>query len=84
MNNKHSVNFDDITYITQNDESLWSYRYVFGVEYLEDGMEESEFAEFIFAEPRTAKRFWRDLKRACRQCKDRDATQVDVDVSLND
>ena len=66
MNNKHSVDFDDITYITQNDESLWSYRYVFGVEYLEDGMEEPEFAEFIFAEPRTAKRFWRDLRRACR------------------
>ena len=84
VNNKHSVDFDDITYITQNDESMWSYRYVYGVEYLEEGMEEPEFAEFIFAEPRTAKRFWRDLRRACRQCKDRDSTQVDVDVNLKD
>ena len=81
MNETNSVSFDDITYITENNETNWNYRYVYGVEYLEEGMESPEFAEFIFAEPRTAKRFWRDLKRACRQCKDRDATRVEVDIT---
>ncbi|QNI94558.1 hypothetical protein SynA15127_01479 [Synechococcus sp. A15-127] len=78
------MDFDDITYITQNVENTWYFKFIFGVEYLEKGMDEPEFAEFIFAESRAANRFWRDLKRACRQCKDRDSTQVDVDVNLKD
>ena len=84
VNDKHSVDFSDITYITRDLDSTWEFRWTFGVEYLEEGMDSPELAEFIFLHRPTANRFWRDLKRACRQCKDRDATQVDVDVNLND
>lgn len=80
VNDKDSVAFEDITYITRNNETKWDFRYVFGVEYLEKGMDEPEFAEFIFQDTRTANRFWRDLKRACRNCKDRDGIQVDVNI----
>ncbi len=80
VNESDSVDFSDITYITRNNETVWNFKYVFGVEYLEEGMDEPEFAEFIFQDTRTANRFWRDLKRACRNCKDRDGIQVDVNI----
>ena len=81
VNDKHSVDFSDITYITRNEEGgSYEWKWVFGVEYLEEGMEAPEFAEFIFAHTKTADRFWRDLRRACRQCKDRDGIQVDVNI----
>ena len=74
------VDFEDITYITSNYERIkfnfmpgptWT----FGIEYLEEGMEAPEFAEILFKHEATADRFWRDLKRACRQCKDRDGVR---------
>ena len=81
VNDKHSVDFEDITYITRNDEGRPSNRiYRFGIEYQEAGMTEPEFAEILFAHRDTASRFWRDLRRACRKCKDRDATQVEVNI----
>ena len=82
VDGKHSVDFEDITYITNNKErGFWGdYEYTLGVEYQEEGMEEPEFAEFIFIHESTGGRFWRDLRRACRKCKDRDATQVEVNI----
>ena len=79
----HSVSFDDITYITRNFKlNQWkSYdEHVFGIEYLEAGSIAPEFAEIIFANRSVADLFWRDLKRACRKCTDRDATQVEIEV----
>ena len=87
VNDTDSVDFEDITYITRNYEyNEWSgvRTYTFGVEYLEEGMDDPEFAEIILIHKPTALKFWRDLRRACRNCKDRDATQVDVDVNLKD
>lgn len=88
VDNKHSADFEDITYITRtiDDNVIWtsSITQTFGIEYLEEGMEEPEFAEIIFQNQATAKRFWMDLKRACRQCKDRDATQVEVEVDIKE
>ena len=78
-----SIDFEQITYITENrDLNEWTMdiKTTFGIEYLEEGAEDPEFAEVIFLHRPTAKRFWRDLKRACRNCKDRDATQIDVNV----
>ena len=52
----------------------------FWVEYQEDGMESPEFVEFLFMT-------WMlpgvsgGSERACRQCKDRDAAQVDVNIN---
>ena len=83
VDGSHSVSFDDITYITRNFKfNQWkSYdEHVFGIEYLEAGSTAPEFAEIIFANRSVADLFWRDLKRACRKCKDRDATQVEVEV----
>ena len=84
VNNKDSVDFKDITYITRTTDNnvFWasSVTQTFGIEYLEKGMEQPEFAEIIFQNLGTANKFWMDLKRACRQCKDRDATQVEVDI----
>ena len=81
VDGKHSVSFDDITYITRNEELVdLGPQYVFGIEYLEDDMNEPEFAEIIFIHTNTSNRFWRDLRRACRKCKDRDATQVEVNI----
>ena len=84
VDNKHSVSFDDITYITRNFKfNQWrSYdEHIFGIEYLEPGSSTPEFAEIIFGNRSVADLFWRDLKRACRKCKDRDAPQVDVKIS---
>ena len=86
VNNSDSVDFEDITYITSNYERGSSSIFMpgptwtFGIEYLEEGMEAPEFAEILFKHEATADRFWRDLKRACRQCKDRDGVQVDVNI----
>ena len=87
VNNKDSVDFDNITYITRtSDYNKWDYSWkiTFGIEYLEENMENPEFAEIIFGHLPTSKRFWMDLKRACRQCKDRDATQVEVEVDIKE
>ena len=82
VNQTSSVDFKDITYITNHMKpNFWAATWVFGVEYQEDGMESPEFAEFLFMDMDAARRFWRDLKRACRQCKDRDAAQVDVNIN---
>lgn len=83
VDNNHSVSFESITYITRNFKfNQWkSYdEHIFGIEYVEPGSSAPEFAEIIFANRSTADLFWRDLKRACRNCKDRDATQVEVEV----
>lgn len=80
VNDKDSVDFDDITYIIKD----WSGNYVwdgltFGIEYRNDDGS-LEFAEIWIAHYPTARKFWRDLKRACRNCKDRDGVQVDVNI----
>ena len=83
VDGKHSVDFEDITYITVNFEhSDWTYisTWTFGIEYLEEGMNDPEFAEILLQHKPTAEKFWRDLRRACRNCKDRDATQVDINL----
>ena len=83
VNNKDSVDFDNITDITRtSDYNEWTYSWkiTFGIEYLEEGMENPEIAVIIFGHLPTSNRFWMDLKSACRQCKDRDATQVEVDI----
>ena len=72
-----------MTYITRNEDyDRWSTDtiYAFGIEYLEEGASDPEFAEILFLHEGTANKFWRDLRRACRNCKDRDATQVDVNL----
>jgi len=85
VNGTDSVDFEDITYITRSYESFgMAHVYTYGIEYLEEGMSDPEFAEILFMHRVTGDKFWRDLKRACRHCKDRDATQVDVDVNLKD
>ena len=83
VDNSDSVDFDDITYITRNREGKWDTNLLwrFGIEYLEEGLDAPEFAEILFIHESTANKFWRDLKRACRQCKDRDATRVEVDIT---
>ena len=40
-----------------------------------------EFAEILFMNNDTANRFWRDLQRACRNCKDINRQQVDVNIN---
>ena len=87
VNNEDSVDFKNITYITRtSDYNKWDYSWkvTFGIEYIEEGMENPEYAEIIFGHWPTSKRFWMDLKRACRQCKDRDATQVEVEVDIKE
>ena len=72
VNNSDSVDFEDITYITRNaDYNEWTgdWLFTFGIEYLEEGMDDPEFAEILFQHKKTANRFWRDLRRACRQKK---------------
>ena len=85
VNDKDSVRFEDITYITKNGEytNIWTTSWVttFGIEYLEEGMNEPEFAEILFANQGAANRFWTDLRRACRKCKNRDATLVEVNIN---
>ena len=85
VNKKHSVDFNDITYITRNVEERLDIAggdiYTFGIEYQEAGDDAPEFAEILFQHRPTANRFWRDLRRACRKCKDRDATQVEVNIN---
>ena len=81
VDDSDSVDFEDITYITRNvDYNVLTEisLFTFGIEYIEDGMDDPEFAEILFQHEKTADRFWRDLRRACRKCKDRDATQVEV------
>ena len=85
VNNSDSVNFNDITYITRNVEhkkTIFKSKsiHTFGIEYLEAGMKQPEFAEILFINNGAADMFWRDLQRACRKCKDRDATQVEVNI----
>ena len=83
VNDSDSVDFEQVTYITRNrDYNVWTgdYLYTFGIEYLEEGASDPEFAEILFMHTGTADKFWRDLRRACRNCKDRDATQVDVNL----
>ena len=86
VDKQYSVSFKDITYITRNSEGIYTWNNLirFGIEYQEEGMDEPEFAEILFRHFNTANRFWRDLKRACRQCKDRDATQVEVEVDIKE
>ena len=83
VNKKDYVSFEDITYITRNNEGIYTWNNLirFGIEYQEEGMDEPEFAEILFRHLNTANRFWRDLRRACRNCKDRDATQVEVNIN---
>ena len=86
VDRKNSVRFEDLTYITRNFEQR-DYVHggsivIFEIEYLEEGMDSPEYAEIIFQHFPTSNRFWLDLKRACRQCKDRDATQVEVEVDI--
>ena len=46
------------------------------------GVERREMnVNFLFRDIDAAKRFWRDLKRACQQYKDRDAAQVDLNIN---
>ena len=83
VNDSDSVDFEDITYITRNaDYNSWSetWLFAFGIEYIEDGMEDPEFADILFQHKKTANKFWLDLRRACRNCKDQDAAQVDVNI----
>ena len=83
VNDSDSVDFEQVTYITRNEDySPWTGDtvYTFGIEYLEEGVPDPEFAEILFLHKGTANKFWRDLRRACRNCKDRDATQVDVNL----
>ena len=83
VNDSDSVDFEYITYITRNAErDQWTgdFLYTFGIEYLEKGMDDPEFAEILFQHSKTANKFWRDLRRACRNCKDRDGIQVDVNI----
>ena len=85
VNNSDSVDFNDITYITRNVEhkkTIFKSKsiHTFGIEYLEAGMKKPEFAEILFINNGAADMFWRDLQRACRKCKDRDATQVEVNI----
>ena len=88
VDGKDSVKFQDLTYITRSIEHRYDFQggdiITFGIEYKEEGMSSPEFAQILFMHYGTADRFWLDLKRACRQCKDRDATQVEVDVKLED
>ena len=83
VNKKDSVSFEDITYITKNVEGRYRYNRIFrfGIEYKEMGALAPEFAEVLFKHEDTAGRFWRDLRRACRNCKDRDSTQVEVNIN---
>ena len=86
VDKQYSVSFGDITYITRNSEGIYTWNNLirFGIEYQEEGMDEPEFAEVLFRHLPTSNRFWMDLKRACRQCKDRDATQVEVEVDIKE
>ena len=87
VNNTDSVDFKSLTYITRtSDYNEWSgnWTITFGIEYLEEDMKNPEFAEILFANKAVANKFWMDLKRACRQCKDRDATQVEVEVDIKE
>ncbi|TGG86662.1 MAG: hypothetical protein ERJ69_01475 [Aphanocapsa feldmannii 288cV] len=84
VNETDSVDYEDITYITKNSQFHksrgWNgeYTYIFGIEYLESDASDVEFAEIIFSHTNTAEKFWRDLRRACRECKEVDATQVEI------
>ena len=54
-----SIDFEQITYITENkDINEWTMdiKTTFGIEYLEEGAEDPEFAEVIFLHRPTAKR----------------------------
>ena len=78
-----SVRWSDITYITQQRDThqgVWDAynKYTFGIEYQEGS--DVQFAEVIFRHDQTAKRFWRDLKRACRKCVLRDAERIQIEV----
>ena len=85
VDGKHSVSFDQLTYITRNrgDYNSWNYSYThtFGIEYTVEGQTAPEFAEILFMNNDTANRFWRDLQRACRNCKDINRQQVDVNIN---
>lgn len=83
VNEYDSVDFDDITFITRNvSHGFWKGQYTItlGIEYQEKEMEEPEFAEIIFGNLDVADKFWRDLRRACRNCKDVDSAQVDITI----
>ena len=89
----NSVDFTDITYITRTfgveKGCVWHScgNVIFGIEYHEKGMESREYAEILFFQHRNeevTEKFWMDLKRACRNCKDRDATQVEVEVDIKE
>ena len=84
VNRYDSVDFDDITFITRNvSHGFWKGQYTItlGIEYQEGEMEEPEFAEVIFGNLDVANKFWRDLRRACRNCKDVDSAQVDITIN---
>ena len=81
VDGKDSVRWSDITYITEQRDtcsSCWTPQYTFGIEYQEGS--DVEFAEVIFRHQATAKKFWRDLRRACRECVDRDAERIQIEV----
>ena len=84
VDGKHSISFDQLTFISRNFMSPTLSAHdnytAFGIEYRnEDGS--SEFAEILFAHYATDDRFWRDLRRACRNCKDINRQQVDVNIN---
>ena len=85
VDNKHSVPFDQLTFISRNvhyrNSSAYSRVYTFGIEYVESPGSPPEFAEILFEHHGTAQRFWRDLQRACRNCKDINRQQVDVNIN---
>ena len=84
VNGTDSIDWKQITYITKNKKRCddgWTncgWVYTFGIEYKEDG--QIQFAEILFQHDATAGRFWRDLRRACRTCVNRDADRIQVEV----
>ena len=80
VNNEHSVPFDQLTFISRNLE-YGSGVVTFGIEYVESPDTPPQFAEILFQHYGTAQRFWRDLQRACRNCKDINRQQVDVNIN---
>lgn len=79
VDGKYSVPFDQLTFISRG--AMYTKNYTaFGIEYRnEDGS--LGFAEIYFDHIETAGRFWRDLRRACRNCKDINRQQVDVNIN---
>jgi len=74
VNNKDSIAFEEVTFIGgQRDYECGAischFISTFNVEYAENG--NTGYAKFIFMHFPTAKQFWNDLQRACKDCRKR-------------